>query len=64
MLRQQQAAPMSAPARPTLTKRKAIFAFSRHHAEVAGERDHRARAGGDAVERGDDGLAQLRGWRR
>ena len=54
------AAPMSAPARPTFTKRKAIFAVSRDDAEVGGERDHRARARGVPLSAATTGLRSAR----
>ena len=44
---------MSAPASPTRVNRNANDADCGQHAEVAGERQDRAGAGGDAVDRGD-----------
>ena len=45
---------MSAPARPTRVKRNENFAVGRQQPEVARQREHRAGAGGDAVDRRDD----------
>ena len=44
---------MSAPDRPTRVNRKAKLADCGEQAEVGGERDHRAGAGGDPVDGGD-----------
>ena len=43
---------------PDLDEQEGDLRLLRHDAEIARERDHRAGAGGDAVDRGDDRLAQ------
>ena len=52
-------APMSAPARPTRTNRNAVFARRRAEPQVGREREHRARAGADAVDGRDDRLRAM-----
>ena len=51
-------APMSAPERPTRTKKERHLGRGCQQSDVAPDREHRPRAAADAVHRGDNRLAQ------